>query len=362
MTISARVGLPGSGKSYDTVEHVILAAVKNGRHVWTNIPLVVEEWEAQLPGCTPQLHSFEVETIKDNPQWFIDTLPPGVVFVLDEVWELWPAGTKADQIPDAYKTFIAKHRHMVGDDGFSTEIHLVTQSLEDIATFARNKVDWTVLTTKLDAVGADKRYRVDLHKGMLKGVKPVESIKTRSITGRKYDPKVYALYRSHTMSDSGAAGIETKTDKRASIWGSPMFKFGIPVGACLLAYCIWSILGFFTSASEPKKTAAQTAHPAINGTPAKQGAQPSKRSAPKPPGLSSDWRLAGVFTINGEKRIFLRGRKGASRVITATHCKTFTDTGEDYCYIDGQKVTSWSAPSTFANSQPSGLSALVPAS
>jgi len=361
VTISARVGLPGSGKSYDTVEHVILAAVKNGRQVWTNIPLVLEEWEKQVPGCTPQLHSFEVETIKENPSWVIETLPPGVVFVLDEVWELWPAGTKADQIPDAFKTFIAKHRHMVGGDGFSTEIHLVTQSLEDIATFARNKVDWTVLTTKLDALGADKRYRVDLHKGMLKGVKPVESIKTRSITGRKYDPAVYALYRSHTMSDSGAAGIETKTDKRASIWGSPMFKFGIPVGACLLAYCIWSIVGFFSGSSEPKKTRVLS-QPATDAVQVNQGVPGSGPSKAKPPSLSGDWRLAGVFTINGEKRIFLSGRNGASRVISATHCKTFGDTGEDYCYIDGQKVTSWSAPSTFANGQSTGLSSLLPAS
>ncbi|MCU7813401.1 MAG: hypothetical protein KZQ77_19520, partial [Candidatus Thiodiazotropha sp. (ex Notomyrtea botanica)] len=43
MAIVTYVGLPGSGKSYSVVEHVILPALKNNRTVCTNIPLNKEQ-------------------------------------------------------------------------------------------------------------------------------------------------------------------------------------------------------------------------------------------------------------------------------------------------------------------------------
>jgi len=38
MAIDAYTGMPGHGKSYGVVEHVIIPSLKQGRHVVTNTP------------------------------------------------------------------------------------------------------------------------------------------------------------------------------------------------------------------------------------------------------------------------------------------------------------------------------------
>lgn len=342
MAIVAYTGLPGHGKSYGVVENVIVPALKpteqlpEGREVWTNIPLKISEIHKQFPNA--RVTVFDVKDMED-PRWCLDTVPPGVVFVLDEVMRIWPAGVKTANVAPEYRQFLAEHRHMVGDDGVTTEICLIAQDLSQIANFARELIESTTIANKLTAIGANKRFRADVYQGAIKGQSGVKSKLIRSIQG-SYKPEVYRLYQSHTMSKTGQAGAELAVDRRNTIWQRPMIKYGVPIGAALFAFMLWHLYNFFNPVPDAEQV--QTTKPAVPAAPARKA---PNRQLPKPTPFSKDWRLTGVFQgSNGVSWAFISGRNGRSRRIPASACHRFHDTGERYCDVAGAHVASWTGP------------------
>ena len=233
--MSAYCGLTGQGKSYGAVENVIIPALKDKRLVFTNIPmnkdLCIERYQMAVV-------QFVIQDIVDNPEWFTEVFEPGSIFVCDEVWELWPAGLNAKSALLQHKTFLAKHRHLVGDNGRSTEIVLLTQDLSQIANFVRILVDSTFRSTKLTNLGLEKNYRIDVYFGPVTGVTPPATKREREIQGT-FKKDVYALYKSHTESAVGA-GDETRTDKRFQVFGKTSIKLGFMLFVCLLISLYYS--------------------------------------------------------------------------------------------------------------------------
>lgn len=223
MSISAYVGLPGHGKSYGAVENVIIPALKKGRLVFTNIPMNTELCLKDF-GSAPI--PFLTSDIEKNPNWFVDVFIPGSVFVFDEVWRLWPAGLKANNVLEQHKTFLAEHRHLVGENGMSTEIYLVTQDLSQVSNFVRKLIETTYRMVKRISLGLDSRFRVDIYEGDVTGSKPPVSKRIRELHGGKFDKKIYQYYKSHTKSESGLAGDETRTDQRNNAFGRTSIKLG----------------------------------------------------------------------------------------------------------------------------------------
>lgn len=235
MSISAYVGLPGHGKSYGAVANVIIPALTAKRLVYTNIPLNDEKCLSDF-GMTAI--PFSTDDIVKNPNWWSDVFTAGAVFVLDEVWRLWPAGLKANNVRESDKAFLAEHRHLVGENGFATEIYLVTQDLSQVASFARALVETTYRVVKLGNIGLNTRFRVDVYFGAVTGGKPPVSQREREIHGGKFKKEVYQYYKSHTKSETGGAGDETKTDKRGNAFGRLSIKlgFGLFIGCILLVW------------------------------------------------------------------------------------------------------------------------------
>lgn len=226
MAINAYTGLPGSGKSYTVVERVILPALKDGRRVWTNIPMSLEMLEVmEYPGTVTQ---FQTNDIVSNENWFQEIFEPGATIIIDECWRFWPSGLKATQMLEGHKSFFAEHRHMVGEDGKSTEVILVTQNLSQIASTLRDLVEFTYVTTKLKAVGASNRFRVDVYEKAVTGTKLPKTQHLRSFFG-EYKQENYRYYQSQTMSASSVHGDESSTDESFNIWSSPIVRFGFPV-------------------------------------------------------------------------------------------------------------------------------------
>ena len=66
MPITCYFGAPGSGKTYELVNRVMVEAVRQGRTIYHNIPGVnADEWAGEF-GCDP-------ETIRFVPDsWFTD--------------------------------------------------------------------------------------------------------------------------------------------------------------------------------------------------------------------------------------------------------------------------------------------------
>jgi len=258
MAITAYTGLPGSGKSYSVVEHVILPALRKSRKVFTNVPLAVDLVESEFPG---QVTLFSTQEVKDSPDWFQDTFQPGATLVLDEAWRLWPAGLKANNLLEAHKSFLAEHRHMVGPDGTSTEICLVTQDLGQIAAYPRSLVDTTYRTVKLSAVGQEGRFRVDVYQGAATGPNPPASARIRQIHGGKYKPEVYRYYQSQTMSQAAGHGDESRTDSRVNLLNSKLIKYGVPASLIAAPVVLW--LGFSTVADFYNEPESKKPEPAV---------------------------------------------------------------------------------------------------
>ncbi|PCI47124.1 MAG: hypothetical protein COA68_06480 [Oceanobacter sp.] len=246
MSISAYTGLPGHGKSYGVVDNVIRPALEKKREIFTNIPMNSDECLERFGMTVTQ---FKTEDIIQNPNWWTEVFTAGALIVIDELWRLWPAGLNAKNVRDQDKAFLAEHRHLVGENGQSTEIIFVTQDLSQIANFARTLVETTFRVTKLSKIGMDNRFRVDVYFGPVTGASPPISKRDREIHG-KFTKKTYSLYQSHTKSVSGEAGNEKRVDGRFNALGG----IGIKLGICLvLLSLIFSYYGFnkLTAAYHP---------------------------------------------------------------------------------------------------------------
>jgi zona occludens toxin len=235
MTISAYTGLPGHGKSYGVVDNVIKPALEIKRVIYTNIPLnldiILEKYNAEVI-------QFSTQDILDNDNWFQETFSSGALIIIDEVWRLWPSGLKASNVLQQHKEFLAEHRHLVGDDGMSTEIVLVTQDLSQIAAFARTLVENTFHVNKLEQIGKKKAYRVDVYYGSVTGVSPPKSKRHREIFG-VFKQDIFDLYQSHTKSKTGSAGNEQRVDKRFSRLSGTLPK------VYLISMIVFSIIAYY---------------------------------------------------------------------------------------------------------------------
>lgn len=335
VSIAAYTGLPGSGKSYGVVENVVIPALKSGRHIVTNMPL---EREKLLAFCGAGQITFvetnaEVATIV---QMGIDY--PGVVFVLDECWRYWPAGKLPNQIPESEKEFFAMHRHRVGEDGFSTEIVLVTQDLSQISGFVRALVEQTFRATKLTAVGSKNKYRVDVYEGAVTGPKPSPTRRLREMYG-KYKPEIYALYRSHTQSMVAGAGDEVKADDRGSLLKGWRVKLSLAALA-LLPFLLWgascSLLKFkdrVAGGGRAERSEGPTAAP-----------QPAPNVQPTAPAdrESTAWRFAGIIRIDSMEWALIDGDRGTKRIPISFCRRDFSN--DWFCRLGGEIVTRFTGP------------------
>ncbi|MFI8610699.1 zonular occludens toxin domain-containing protein [Pseudomonas sp. NPDC077649] len=374
MAIDAYTGNPRSGKSYSVVKNVILPSLREGRHVYTNIPMTQKAHD-EFPG---QIH----QLAKD---WFsspdlADLFPAGAVVALDELWRRWPSGMKANVFPFKDKEFLAEHGHNVDENGNTTRVVLVTQDLADIAAFARGKVDKTYRSQKLDAVGADNRFRVDIYEGCVTGQKPPKSQFIRSIFD-KYDPAYYAYYSSSTKSKTGDVGNEKRADKRANVWRSPWLIASFVAPVLLIPLLLWWLVGFFTSGFGLVEEGAEQSAPApaivgnVNPPPPGSSSSPAQAVSvpvevvPAGPVDSIIWRVAGYIrrgekgdagqagwsSVGGYNGVQAEGKRGTMpdlvilhseihglRYVVSTECEAFPDGVNWHCQVDGMRATPWS--------------------
>lgn len=337
MSINAYVGLPRSGKSYNVVKHVIIPALKAGRLVVHNMMLDHDALLSEYPqgrleklpeGCTAEQ--------------LVLLCPPGAVIVLDEIWRYWPAGLTAAKVPPDQQEFFTMHGHKVGEDGRTQEIALVTQDLSQIAAWIRVLVEQTFRHTKLTSVGQDKKFRVDIYGGCVTGQAPPASKLLKQEFGT-YEESVWRFYKSHTMSQTGEAGVEQRADRRGNILAGWRIKAAI-AALCLVPFMLWGV-GCSIARFKDKVTGADkqdTPVPVTDG----ESADPTAPPAPPPPQTpqySSLWRYAGEIVVDGVQRAVFESDRGP-RIMPWAICEK--DAGSNVvCHYDGQIVAEWTGPS-----------------
>lgn len=350
MAIDAYVGLPGHGKSYGVVEHVIIPSLKQGRHVVTNIPLNADALLMDFGGTIQQLPVDWFE-LKDLSEYATN----GCVLVLDELWRRWPSGMLTNQASTEDKALLAEHRHRVDKENRSMRIVLVTQDLSQIANWVRVLVESTYRVSKK----SKKFYVVSIYNGAVTGVRPPKSALLRQATGR-FKKEVYVYYSSATQSQTGNVGDESKADSRSSIlksWG----LWGLIVISLIGGIVgVMGIKTFFTPKTiesvepapvQPQKQQAPSAR-------ATQSVYKNVVSKPTEPRLSTLWRVAGYVRAPSKRSATASQMLGVEHVelnervalvngsryryVEMSQCSFFEGGIDIYCDLDGERITPWS--------------------
>ena len=202
-------GLPGAGKSYEAMVHQVLPALEKGRKVFAyiegldhgKIAEVLDESEERIKQLLIPLDRDQVPTIYDHVE-------NDALVVIDELQNFFPSGRQ--KLSDQMTQFVTEHRHR------GLDILCMGQDLRDCHNLWKRRISQKVVFVKLDAVGMSKRYRWTVQKA-------TTGEKFHDIRSgvRKYDPKYFGIYASHTDDTENTADFK---DDRANIFKTPFFK------------------------------------------------------------------------------------------------------------------------------------------
>jgi zona occludens toxin len=245
--INILLGAPGGGKSYEATVFHVLAALAKGRKVITNLPLHVDQFAA-IDSSYPALIELRTKTLKESPDMdavgrdgrafaniedFADTWKHpkhgfGPLYVIDECHKVFPRlGT-----PVLVQEWFAEHRHTNAD------VLLMTQSTGKIDQSIKDLIQVCYKVRKATAFGKSESYI----RKVLDGVNGGEI----ATSERKYEPKFFKLYRSHT---AGNAVAELTADDVAPLlvkWKRGTRIFWV----FTLIVCVWA---FWPSGKKPSK-------------------------------------------------------------------------------------------------------------
>lgn len=306
MAIKAYVGLMGSGKSYEVVSNVIVPALGRGRRVISNIAgLQFELIKAHLieekklrEDQIGELISVNHDAVLDPQFWLTDKddlttrdarfMLPGDLVCLDEIWRFWE-GFKRPH--DRVLNFVRMHRHMLDENGVSSDLALVTQDIMDIGPPVRRVVEESFRMTKLTVIGSPKKYRIDVYSGAQgRDDKPLRQF------FRTYDPKFFRMYSSHSLKKEGQEAKEENIDQRGNILNHPGIKYGVPAGILAFIFVVWLGISSFSKMMSPEVPDAENGQ-----APARENLE--KNSAtPKPEKNNVD--------IQGKIRAFVSAPSG----------------------------------------------------
>ena len=346
MAISAYVGIPGHGKSYEVVGSVILPAYLAGRRIVTNIDGVQEsnfyEYAKKnnkdlnnlgtIINCSnDDVLSPQFLPYKDAEE---DTFcKSGDLIAIDEAWRFWDSDKN---ICKEHKAFFAEHRHMSDKETLTTcDIVVINQSLDTIARFIKTRIETTYRMQKHVSIGLKNRYRVDV----FSGVKLFKSSRVTSYQN-KYDKEIFALYHSHY----GGKGDEQSTDDRQNIFKQKklwvLFSF-IIICMCVSAYII---ISFFKGSTPEKKETIATQNIQTNSQslPVNSNNQ-IKQEVIQKPSLSKRWRINGTLVKEGKSFVILTDSAGLNRLVSRAGFSNDglmlngTVDGEIVSYFSGEK-------------------------
>lgn len=315
MAISAYVGVPGSGKSYEVVKSVILPAIQSGRRVVSNVYGLNEEKIHQyLLKNNKKLKEEQLgELIYVSNEQCLDPnfLPSmeeqdtfckaGDLIVIDEVWRIW--GSDKD-IPKNHRSFIAEHRHFSHPDtGVTCDLVVINQDVAQIPRFIKDRIETTYRMQKHVSLGFRNRYRVDV----FQGVKLFKSNRMNYYQ-EKYDNEIFELYKSYESTNAK----ESVTDKRQSIFSSKKILLYMVITPVVIAVSAYFVYDYFNQYMQPeqKNNQIQQGQGMSSGTADSQvNVQPKFIKT-----LSTKWRITGELKKDGKAYVVLSDNQGRLRL------------------------------------------------
>ena len=221
MALNIIVGRPGSGKSYEAVAFHVIPAIKEGRRVVTNLPLMMDHLIAvfgeevrDLVEVRQDGFSREHGAIKafSDPEHFTleewrNEQGQGPLFVIDECHFQYPrAGRNKKASDDLINCleYFSMHRH------YGHDILFMTQSLGKVHKDLRDMIEIQFLVSKHAAAGSDKTYT----RKVLDGAGARATCLSESV--RRYDKTFFPFYKSHTQTEGSVQ--EAKASDIVPLW------------------------------------------------------------------------------------------------------------------------------------------------
>ena len=227
--ITAFVGVPGSGKTYEAVEK-ILQNIKLGRKIYTNIDGV------QLPECKKAIaaycdvRDFQLETClnhltEEQSRAFWLHCEPGSLVIIDEVHKLFSNREWQTEKNKHFTEWASTHRH----EGF--DVVLITQDLEKIDKHCRTLVEYVYLYSKVNFLGraVSQKYICYTYHGDSHVGKPMAT------SPRTYNKSIFPCYQSYVANEVE----EQAFMKKPNIFNHPVF-YALGAAFCLTSYFAFS--------------------------------------------------------------------------------------------------------------------------
>lgn len=362
MPINVYTGLMRSGKSYEVVSQVILAAVLAGRDVVTNVDGISEDrihdYLAKKNADADRSKFGRIRHVTNEDVFRPDFLPwyddakeahtdtvvrPGDLVCIDEAWRFWGSDCK---LLKQHKSFFLEHGHFTHPvTGTACDLVLMIQDMGTLNRFVKNVVAFSFRTHKKVSLGLGNTYSVE----MWEGHKMLKSTRANSWT-RQYKKEIFPLYSSFK---GGADGKLVNADTRQNLLANRWLWIKM---AGLLVFAIlsgWKVWHFFHPADPAK---VETAKPAA-ATPGMAAAPSSFPSAA--PSFSSDWRVAGLLVVGGRGQVLMVDGNGRVRAESPSvfHLDGISRIG----VVDGQRVSTFTGAvvKPFAPTSPSGITTVA---
>lgn len=236
--INLLLGAPGGGKSYEAVAFHVLPALSQGRKVITNLPLVLDQFppeqralleiRTQAVGGSAAAKSKRLASVGGNllagldedldlddeddevfrrafssaecygDPWRHPDSGSGPLYVIDECHMCLPAGKALRKVREWY----SMHRHEFAD------VLLITQSYGKVHRDIIDLVQVCYRVRKATAFGTNNGYVRKVFDGVRGDVV--------NTSVRKYNPKFFKFYKSHTKSSQ--AGAELAANDIVPLW------------------------------------------------------------------------------------------------------------------------------------------------
>lgn len=369
MSVTAIVGTPGAGKSYSAVHLSILPAIRGLRPVYTNIPLygdVIREDMIVKAGSDSEKELIRTLDIVQYDPEKLDTailraIPGGSLIVLDEIWRYWPSELK--QLNKDDESFFAEHRHRTGripgtDGMVSQDIVILTQDMSDIPRPIRSRIAATFIVTKLTAVGAESRFRVDRYQGAVSSMRPNKA-KLITTSYGQYQSEIWRYYQSHTKGSDTCgvdlATVEAGSVKNKSVFSSPAFIAIVLFLALAIPYLAYRFFfserGFLqmapvsapveeAPAPQPVRSVGQATDlamvPLPPGTAQAVSTEPAVKPEPPPGAFHGYWITGSVIALDSAVVFVTNGVSHKSVRPKKDTC--FVDSGMMRCLLDGEVI------------------------
>lgn len=272
--INLLLGAPGGGKSYEATVFHILPAVKSGRHVVTNLPLLPEAWERLNPDWPSRIHLLQQAPGGHRPfsvladyefDWRDPETGRGPLFVIDECQMVLPRRDTPREIIEWFEM----HRHEGAD------VLLLTQSYGKVCREIVDLVQLVYRVRKNVALGSTNTYTRKVQDGVRGAVVNEEQ--------RRYKSAYFPLYKSHTKASKEVLEDAAKDVK--PIWKHWTFR------AAAFMFVLATVI-LWRAGSPLKPTSPVVAKEPVESV-AEQ--QPIRRPAPPKPLIRRDRLATGEY-------------------------------------------------------------------